>query len=469
MKRAFFLSLFLAVPLLLPAQQVSHVRIVRISMVQGSVSMNQQDGQGWRRALLNAPVSEQTQLRTADGGRVEVQFEDGSTLQLIPGSEVDFTTLNLIRKARHNVVTLLRGSALFSLHPHDSEYFAARFPGGFATAPGGKAWFRVNLGGAVQTSGGADSAVATQAVVHVLNGNLSIQTPDQIYLLKKYDQLTLRASAPAELVKNKAMDSWDQWSGQREQEARVHGWKPHDAPAYGLAELASAGTWSNGCWAPSMGTGWSPYSNGNWFWDPAMGYTWVSGYSWGWLPYHYGSWLTNSTGNWCWSPGANPNWYYTPQPQFIAGSGGGVVIPGRPPIPPPPLHQHFPQTGAVGSLTSIQMQRGRIHQPVLRIPPAHVRRIFLPPAPPRMAMSSLTPAQRAAFSRARQSRVWHMQQVQQAQWQRQQGNQPGMQGSNNQQPANNAPMRSMSTPMRMPASTPRMEPAPRMGGGGRPH
>src|SRR4029079_10802001 len=61
-----------------PALAESHARIVRLSYVQGSVMIDRNTGDGFEKAFLNMPVTEGMALETKDGGRAEVEFEDGS-------------------------------------------------------------------------------------------------------------------------------------------------------------------------------------------------------------------------------------------------------------------------------------------------------------------------------------------------------------------------------------------------------
>lgn len=480
MKWLFGLALLLLIPLSLTAQKVSHIRIVRISLVSGAVTINQQDGAGWHQALLNAPITERTDLRTGPDGRAVVEFEDASLLQLPPSSQVDFTNLSLEDGVRQNVITLARGTAFFSLHKHDSDAFVARFPGGFATLPNDKAWFRIDLGGARLASASSESAEAEQASVRVLNGKVEVQSPNQVYLLKKDDQLTLHASAPAELVKVKVLDGLDQWSQQLDAAAEVRGHRPHDAPGYGLAELSSYGTWTGGYWYPNVATGWSPYNNGNWFWDPMMGYTWVSAYPWGWLPYHYGTWMMSPGGQWYWAPGSN--WNYAPQP--IVTGGGTSVAQSRPPMPMPPVHRRVitapqPRTQMQASalIRSNARSNGSVHTG-LQMPPVNVHRVILPTAAVRQSTNmTLNPAQRAALARASQSR---QQVIVRQEWRMQSGaglnraamsaRSTGNTSQNINSPRVNAPASSPRvTPMPRMESMPRTESVPRMSGSHTPH
>lgn len=453
MKRFSVLLLLFLLPLSLAAQKVSHIRIVRISLVSGTAEMNQQDGRGWHKALLNAPISERTELRTGPDGRVAVEFEDASLIELPPSSQVDFTTLSLVNGVRQNVVTLARGTAFFSLHKHDSDGFAARFPGGFATLPDDKAWFRVDLGGAQLASDSPESAVALQASVRVLNGKVEVQSPDQVYIVKKHEQLTLHAAASAELVKNKNLDALDQWSQQLDAEAQVREHKLHNAPGYGLAELSSYGTWSGGYWYPNVAAGWSPYSNGNWFWDPMMGYTWVSSYPWGWLPYHYGQWMMGPGGQWYWAPGSY--WNYTPQPVI---TGGGSTAVARPPIPMPPTHRRTITTPQPAVRSGALVRSNGAVRAGLPMPPVNVHRVVLPPAARQRMTMPMNAAQRAAMARANQSR---REEILRQQWRMQSG--IGVNRAEVPAQRVGAGSQRVNSPrMNMPAAAPRTPSAPRM-------
>src|SRR5271168_5008960 len=89
------LAVMVCALLALPAVADSQARIVRLSDVQGSVQIDKNSGLGFENAFLNLPVTQGTQLRTRDNGRVEIEFEDGSTLRLAPNSQLTFSTLNL--------------------------------------------------------------------------------------------------------------------------------------------------------------------------------------------------------------------------------------------------------------------------------------------------------------------------------------------------------------------------------------
>jgi hypothetical protein len=82
--------------LALPALADSNVRIVRLSYVDGDAQVNlgNQD-QGFTHAVLNMPVTGGMWMYTPDGGRAEVQFENGSTVRMVNDAELQFEHLSL--------------------------------------------------------------------------------------------------------------------------------------------------------------------------------------------------------------------------------------------------------------------------------------------------------------------------------------------------------------------------------------
>ena len=74
------LSCLLAVPSFADSQ----ARIVRLSQVDGDVQIDRNLGQGYEKAFINLPITQGGKLRTGQGGRAEIEFEDGSSCVLLP-------------------------------------------------------------------------------------------------------------------------------------------------------------------------------------------------------------------------------------------------------------------------------------------------------------------------------------------------------------------------------------------------
>ena len=108
------------------ASAESKARIVRLSAVEGRVQLDRAAGDGFDKAFINLPVIEGSRLKTGKDGRAEVEFEDGSTLRLAPGSEVDFIRLALGDNGQKlSTVQLVSGTVYANLHPKSAGGNAA--------------------------------------------------------------------------------------------------------------------------------------------------------------------------------------------------------------------------------------------------------------------------------------------------------------------------------------------------------
>jgi hypothetical protein len=89
-------SLLLSVAsLTAPAFADSQARVVRLSEVQGEVEVDRNTEQGFEKAFLNLPITQDLKLQTKHDGRAEVEFEDGSTLRVTPDTVIGFPQLSL--------------------------------------------------------------------------------------------------------------------------------------------------------------------------------------------------------------------------------------------------------------------------------------------------------------------------------------------------------------------------------------
>ena len=119
------------------AQAESHVRIVRLSSVEGTVQMDRATGEGLERAILNTPILEGTRIVTGSDGLAEVEFENQSALRLTNDSEVKFTELLMndagdktnqidVVKGLVYLDTASKGNDTYILHAGDTAVVAHR-------------------------------------------------------------------------------------------------------------------------------------------------------------------------------------------------------------------------------------------------------------------------------------------------------------------------------------------------------
>jgi len=320
-------------------QAESHVRIVRLSYIDGQVQMERATGQGLERAILNAPIVEGARLVTGDSGLAEVEFEDQSTLRLADNSEVKFRQL-LVNDAgmKVNDVEVVHGIV----------YFEAKKDNSIDRIAANGTTFVVQRNTELRLT--ADSSYVKLAV---FKGDVEFENQAKTATVRKKETLTLTAdnSTPYAITPGVDSVSYDAWNSERGAYASAYTQRAATfggptVNGYGLQDLNYYGGFF---YAPGFGyawqpygllgsSGWNPYMMGAWTFCPGMGYSFASAYPWGWLPYHYGSWAYIPNTGWAWLPG-NGNTYkgtalatnFHPTPK-ITGAPAGFAIPTAPSV-----------------------------------------------------------------------------------------------------------------------------------------
>lgn len=301
----------------------SKARIIRLSEVQGTVQMDR--GDGFEKAFLNMPVVEGSKLKTGVDGRVEVEFEDGSALRLVPNAEIDFTHLALGDDGQKlSTVQLAEGTLYANVRGEKGDQFTLNF-GSESVTLTQSAHFRLDL------SNG-------QSILAVFKGKLNVAGQSgPVEVNEKHSATFDVHSDRYELAKNYQEDPYDDWDKQQSEyhdryaNAHTNVSSPY---GYGWSDLNYYGSFMTvpgygNVWQPYfLDASWSPYQDGGWVWYPGQGYMWVSAYPWGWMPYRYGSWAFVPGYGWVWQPGYWNTWY--PVPRI-------VNPPRRTAIPQPPV------------------------------------------------------------------------------------------------------------------------------------
>jgi len=303
--------LVLAITVVMPATAVadaSHVRIVRLSLLQGDVRYARsfhddpltEGNATWEQAALNLPLREGYVLATGSG-RAEVEFENGAMAFLSGNTVVEFYDLSLHDGGRITRLVLRQGSASFYVSPTSGDYFSVT-GGDFTVETTSRATFRLD---------NFDDG----STVKIERGSVSVLRNEQSTPLEKGQSLSVHAGSPNDMVIGRAADNdeFDHWvSGRVESEiaATTSSSQYVSSPGYsaGFGDLYTYGSWFSvggygNCWRPfGMGMGWSPFSFGNWYYDPFFGWTFLGSAPWGWLPYHYGGWIYSPMYGWVWNP-----------------------------------------------------------------------------------------------------------------------------------------------------------------------
>jgi len=325
-------------------------RAVRLSYLDGQVKLSQGNQVLAQQAVANTPLFEGMQLTTADDGKAEIQFEDGSVVRIAPNSTLTLQVLRGAGTMADAELALNSGLAYFE------------FQGG-----GQAGQMSVHFGDSVATSSGftvlrvaMDSPPGSLAV---FSGNVHLEVAASANAaavaadLHGGEMITLSAVDPNQynLAESIEPNSWDAWNSDRDQALTAEAAAQTGAPA-NLGETQNP-AWNdldaNGSWydVPGQGYVWSPYEasnpgfdpygNGEWMWTPAYGYVWASGYPWGYMPFQCGAWNFYDGFGWGWAPGIGGC-----RPWWGMGFYGGPYF-GRLPIGYRPIPRPFPPHGPI--------------------------------------------------------------------------------------------------------------------------
>ncbi len=342
MKRLLFSIglVLLAVTVVMPATTLadgSHVRIVRLSLMQGDVRYAQsfhddpliEGNATWERAALNLPLREGYVLATGSG-RAEVEFENGAMAFLSENTVVEFYDLSLHDGGRITRLVLRQGGASFYVNPVTGDYFSVT-GGDFTVEAISRTTFRLD---------NFDDG----STVKVERGDVTVVRNEESTPLGKGQSLSVHAGTPNDMVVGRAADNddFDHWvSGRIDNEvAALNSSSQYvNSPDYtaGFGDLFTYGSWFSvggygNCWRPfGMGLGWSPFSFGDWYYDPMFGWSFMGSAPWGWLPYHYGGWIFSPMYGWVWNPsgfgfGGRPVYWRPVTAAFVhSGTTMGIV------------------------------------------------------------------------------------------------------------------------------------------------
>lgn len=318
----------------------TNIRIVRLSYVNGDAQLDRRQGQGYEPAILNMPIVQGGRLWTrGEDALAEVEFEDGSSLRLTPGSSVEFQEFVLRSSGeKATSVEVESGTAYFDIRSHMGEFSVTS--GGQQINVTHPARFRV-LGGNGEFK------------VAVYKGSLNVRSGDNQIAVLSGETFTPDSSDPRRynLAKSIEEGSYDDWNQERARYAQSYtsastytadSYSNSFSPAYtyGLADLAYYGNYSYApgwgwMWRPYyVGAAWNPFMDGSWAWYPQFGYAWVSPYPWGWMPYRYGAWNFVPGYGWGWMPG--PTWNTWAPVTGVNHPPVGWTPPHAPVFPPQP-------------------------------------------------------------------------------------------------------------------------------------
>src|SRR6516225_1248022 len=294
-------------------------RVARISVIEGSVSVQPGGTGDWGTASQNRPMTIGDKLWADQKSQAELQAGEAS---FHLGGMTALSFLNLDQNITQ--VRLAEGKLNFRVREiRQGDTYEVDTP---------NLAFNVREAGAfrIDVSENGDFTRVT-----VIRGQGEIASAGQTYTLQagqRADVTGTDNNVKVETGTAQEPDDLDRWSQQRDlKEDDSASAKYVSREVVGYSDLDDYGTWREepnygSVWVPnSVSAGWAPYSSGYWNWVGPWGWTWVDYSPWGFAPFHYGRW--NYFGSyWGWCPGpiyARP--YYGPAfVGFVGGFGFGV-------------------------------------------------------------------------------------------------------------------------------------------------
>lgn len=327
-------SLLLLLALVVPSARAdSQVRIVRLSLVDGPVQLDRSTGEGFERAIMNMPIAQGMQLWARGDSRAEVEFEEGNTIRVTPGSKVEFSDLILRSDGtRYSVMRIASGRVYVNFTHAGDEDFRIQF-GDRELVLDHAAHFRLDV-------------LDDRAEIAMFGGELNLEPG--LRLKKKNTALVYFAGGDFQLAKGYSTELEDQWDEYRTSYHDEYARSAYRGSSfYGRSDLNYYGGWYSSaygnCWRPyGFDASWDPYSSGAWVYYPGYGYTFVSLYPWGWQPFRSGAWYYGSGFGWCWTP--NQRYYgYGWAPVYNLPAGYA-------PVQAPTLRAPNPRDRALGMI-----------------------------------------------------------------------------------------------------------------------
>ena len=301
-----------------PAADQQH-GIARLSIVQGDVNVRRGDNGELVSAMMNQPLAAQDHLQTSGGSRAEVELDSANLLRLAPNTEIGFADL----ESQRYQLQLGAGTVVYRVLRNSTAQAEIDTPN-IAIRPAAEGEYRISVlddgtteisvrSGQAEIYGSRGSQTLGPGYSTVVRGNPSDPEFQQTYEV--------------------ARDQFDDWCANRDHDllaSRSYQYVSPDVP--GADDLDAYGNWVPSqygeVWNPQAPVAdWSPYSYGQWGWEPYYGWTWVDYAPWGWAPYHYGRWFWNGGYGWCWWPGARAaRHFWSPALVGFFGWGGGFGV-----------------------------------------------------------------------------------------------------------------------------------------------
>jgi FecR protein len=270
-------------------------RVARLSLTQGSVSLEPAGAQEWANADVNRPLTTGDKLWTDQNSRAELDI-GSAAIRL--GDTTGFSFINLDDKTAQMQVTA--GTLIVRVRSlGEGETFEVDTPN-LAVSLMQPGQYRVEVNEAGDTTVVSVAEGEAQAIGNGQGFPIHAQQRGQFTGTDRLSSVLGTLGAP---------DQLDEWSLSRDRQTASAQSQQYVSPeATGYADLDTNGNWESTpdygyVWYPTtVVADWAPYRFGHWVWIAPWGWTWIDNAPWGFAPFHYGRWAYYRS-RWCWVPG----------------------------------------------------------------------------------------------------------------------------------------------------------------------
>jgi len=304
MKISRILMLVLSLAFLPALASADDLGRVRVSLVQGDVQVNSQEGGEWFPVSVNTPLREGDRLWVPPGGRSEIQVQGGVFVRLDEATSFDFLAL----EDKSLQFYMEEGRAYFNNRQYGLDYIQIDTPlSSIGCYDNAIVSLEVNETGAMELS-----VLRGYALAETRNGKIRVSAGNA---------LSIGEDLAADLYPLGQPDEWTAWNRERDNMLAYSGesrrYLPAELDEY-VSDFESNGRWQYTAdygyvWSPSVAVSvdWAPYRIGRWVWYGGN-YVWISYEPWGWAPYHYGRWAFVNRVGWCWVPPRRGSVFWSP-------------------------------------------------------------------------------------------------------------------------------------------------------------
>lgn len=307
-KTVIFAALFLILPVYsyasTPQGGVNTLGNMRISLMEGDVQIRIHDTGDWVPASINVPLMEGDEIWAPEGGRTEIQLNNGTHIRLDQESAMQILTTN----NQHFQFNLTQGYAYVYSVSSKNTFMQFDTPGA-SIRTYGSSIFRIDIPDQFTTE------------ISVYKGYVAAESVEGSTRVSANQTLLLGGSAGAELNSLGSPDEWERWNKTRNHKfftkKTSYRYLPEELRTYS-SDFDDNGSWIKAesygyVWVPTVhvNVGWAPYRHGRWIWR-GMDYVWVGYEPWGWAPYHYGRWSFSANIGWFWVPPSRGEVYWGP-------------------------------------------------------------------------------------------------------------------------------------------------------------